>query len=83
MNDFFFKVAQEGFNHMSVSSTFMIHRINRYRIGDEERRLMHLVPAPAVRLMKMSWDNGLLLANNPTDLRFPERMESILKVFTF
>ena len=22
------------------------------RIGDEERRLMHLVPAPAVRLMK-------------------------------
>ena len=23
-----------------------------YRIGDEERRLMHLVPAPAVRLMK-------------------------------
>ena len=26
--------------------------INGYRIGDEERRLMHLVPAPAVRLMK-------------------------------
>ena len=24
----------------------------RNRIGDEERRLMHLVPAPAVRLMK-------------------------------
>ena len=22
------------------------------RLGDEERRLMHLVPAPAVRLMK-------------------------------
>ena len=24
----------------------------RQRLGDEERRLMHLVPAPAVRLMK-------------------------------
>ena len=23
-----------------------------HRLGDEERRLMHLVPAPAVRLMK-------------------------------
>ena len=25
---------------------------NDYRFGDEERRLMHLVPAPAVRLKK-------------------------------
>ena len=25
---------------------------NTERIGDEERRLMHLVPAPAVKLMK-------------------------------
>ena len=30
------------------------HNINNNedRFGDEERRLMHLVPAPAVRLMK-------------------------------
>ena len=25
---------------------------HKLRLGDEERRLMHLVPAPAVRLMK-------------------------------
>ena len=28
------------------------------RIGDEERRLMHLVPAPAVRLMKRPMIRG-------------------------
>ena len=31
---------------------FMRTNRQRNRIGDEERRLMHLVPAPAVRLMK-------------------------------
>ena len=29
-----------------------LHVMEKNRIGDEERRLMHLVPAPAVRLMK-------------------------------
>jgi hypothetical protein len=37
---------------------FYVHEVllsspwNAFRLGDEERRLMHLVPAPAVRLMK-------------------------------
>jgi len=30
----------------------MDKRLNPERLGGEERRLMHLVPAPAVRLMK-------------------------------
>ena len=46
------------------------------RLGDEERRLMHLVPAPAVRLMTNrkvvletgiigGWHFFLVPANNP------------------
>jgi hypothetical protein len=39
----------------SSSSLFFGHIIfglEKKRFGDEERRLMHLVPAPAVKLMK-------------------------------
>ena len=34
------------------SKIFYFDRFKENRLGDEERRLMHLVPAPAVRLMK-------------------------------
>jgi hypothetical protein len=37
---------------LPISSVFTFWLAGAYiRLGDEERRLMHLVPAPAVRLM--------------------------------
>ena len=38
--------------NIAISKPFQTNNIYTYRLGDEERTLMHLVPAPAVRLIQ-------------------------------
>ena len=44
--------ARWDLSHESISSFSVTNQRTKQRVGGEGRRLMHLVPAPAVRLMK-------------------------------